>query len=549
MLRLTHRPEVAAAVLGDDCLRRLVFATIVMDGPDMVRPLVLLSQDTPVAVFLAEAEQPALAVARPAPVVLHGYYFTWDTEPRAGLVECATRAANGARVVLDATAPAALHRALSDKMDVILSDAPSLPAIRASVLARPAVEAAWRADDAVLRSAAYRAASCLQDPRGRDVVEYRGPDRFDTLDRTLAREGLSGVFVSSPLHVQAMTGFSIDEIVRHGTAALYLTTTREIILLSRLPDATGGRSLGPFPNIAEALDGLANGAIGYEDLHLPAGVLRSLQDRSLDMRPASALVRRWETRMAGATVPGFLLAALATVQAIEYAIAEARALRRQGSVFTEEALDAAYREALRRFAAAVGLADGIRPYFDIIQAGERTLYPAVPTSFAITGRTRTVKFDMGVQVIDSRGLVRGCSDIARTCAFGDEASAMNDALDQVLREGLPRSLRAGITGADAYRGGIASLRDHEAAFRRIGYLPSSKTADGYRRDCGHALGRQTPSSVHFLLDDQEILEEGMVACAELVWPAGSDVFALEDIWFIGPGGPVNVTRHTRWVWM
>jgi Xaa-Pro aminopeptidase len=389
----------------------------------------------------------------------------------------------------------------------------------------------------------------LQDPRGRDVVEYVGPDRFSTLDRTLADAGLSGVFVSSPLHVQALTGLSIDEIIRHGTAALYLTATREVVLLTHVPRAAGGgRSPGQFPDAAEAIASLATGTIGYEDLHLPAGVVRSLLDRSLDVRPASAALRRWETRMAGASAPGFLLAALATVQAIEYAITRAHELRRRGSGFTEADLDGAYREALERFATAVGLPGGIRPYFDIIQAGERTLYPAVPTSFAITERTSTVKFDMGVQVVDSHGLIRGCSDIARTCAFGGTASAMNDALDQVLHDGLPRALRAGVSGAEAYRGGLTALKEHEAAFRQLGYLAPSKTAEGYRRDCGHTLGRQTPSSIHFLPDDHETVEEGMVICAELVWPTGDDVFALEDIFFVGSSGPVNVTRHTAWVW-
>jgi Xaa-Pro aminopeptidase len=550
MLRLTHRPEVAAAVLGDDCLRRLVFAAIVMDGTDMVRPLVLTRDDVPAAVFVSEVEQPALAAARPAPLVLHGYYFTWDTEPRASLAECVVRAAEGARVTLDAEAPAALHHMLSGRGEMLLSDAPDPPRVHATVLPRSAVETAWRADEAALRTAARRAASRLQDARGRDVTEHAGPDRFGTLDRTLEDSGLSGVLASSPLHVQALTGFSIAEIVRHGTAALYLTAAGEVVLLSRVTRAGGGeRPAGQFSSIIEALASLANGAVGYEDLHLAAGVVRSLRDRSVDVRPASAALRRWETRTAGANAPGFLLASLATVQAIEFAIAGAHEQRRRGSGFTEEDLDRVYREALGRFAAAVGLPAGIRPYFDIVQAGERTPYPAVPTSFAITDRTRTVKFDMGVQVVDGRGLIRGCSDIARTCAFGDAASAMNDVLDQVLRNGLPRTLRPGVSGAEAYRGGVASLKEHEEAFRRLGYLAPHMTAEGYRRDCGHALGRQTPSSVHFLPDDQEVVEDGMVICEELVWPVGNDVFAVEDIWFVGPDGPVNVTRHTGWAWV
>jgi Xaa-Pro aminopeptidase len=548
MLRLTHRPDVASAVLGEACLQRLVFPIIVKDGTDMVRPLVLTKDDAPVAVFLPEVEQPALAVARDAPVILHGYYFTWDTEPRASLADCVAREAAGRQVTLDAGVPAALHQTLSGVVPIALSAMQDLPALYATALPRAEVESAWTADDSALRNAARLAAAKLEDPRGPAIVERQGSDRFASLDRTLEDAGLAGVFATSPIHVQGLTGLSIDDIVRHGTAALYLRGDCEIVLLRLSPNGGEERRLGRFVDVIDALSTLAKEPVGYEDLHLPFGTVQRLLDRSLEIRSASGVLRKWETRTAGANAPGFLIASMATVQGIEYAIDRAQELCHQGRTFTEVDLDSIYREAVGRFAASVGLPNSILPYFDIIQAGERTVYPAVPTSCAITERTRTVKFDMGVQVVDSRGLIRGCSDLARTCAFGDKATAMAAALDHVLLEGLPRTLRAGVSGADMYRGGLAALREHESAFRRLGYLLPSRTIEGYHRDCGHALGRQTPSSVHFLPNDHEVVEEGMVVCLELVWPVGDEVFAHEDIWIVDHDRPVNITRHTGWVW-
>jgi Xaa-Pro aminopeptidase len=535
-------------VLGEKCLQRLVFPVIVKDAADMVRPLVLTEEDAPVAVFLPEVEQAALAAARDARVILHGYYFTWVTQPRASLADSVARETGGMPVTLDVWAPAALYRTLSAALPVILSEMQDLPAVYATILPRAEVAAAWTADDAALRDAARRAAARLEDARATAVIEHQGSDRFALLDRTLGDAGLAGVFVTSPLHVQAFAGLPIVDAMRHGTAALYVRGGEEVVLLSPSPNSGVGRRLDRFSDVVDALSNLAKGPIGYEDLHLPAGIVQRLLDRSLEIRPASGLLRRWETRTAGLNAPGFLLASMATVQGIEYTIARARELWRQGRTFTEIDLDSVYKEAVERFAATVGLPSSILPYFDIIHVGERTVYPAAPTSAAVTERTRTVKFDMGVQVVDSRGLIRGCSDVARTCTFGDRAAAMAAALDQVLREGLPRTLRAGVCGAEMYQGGLAALREHESTFRNLGYLLPNSAIEGYRRDCGHALGRQTPSSVHFLPDDREVIEEGMVACLELVWPMRDEVFAHEDIWFVSHDGPVNITRHTGWIW-
>ncbi|MDR7419071.1 MAG: M24 family metallopeptidase [Armatimonadota bacterium] len=529
-------------------MQRLVFPRIVQDGTDMVRPLVLSNGDTPVAVFVPEVEQAALAEARPARVVLHGYYFTWITEPRPDLATCLAHETGGSRIALDARAPAALHRSLTQVLPISLSPIPEPRALYATRLPRATVVAAWEAENRRLRDAARRAVTRLADSRARAAPEYRGPDRFTSLDRALEEAGLAAVFATSPLHVQAMTGLHVDDILQQHLSAVYLRGGQELILLSPSPAGGNGARSERFSDVADALAHLVRDALGYEDLHLSAGTQQFLLDHSLDLRPASGVLRRWETRMAGANAPGFLLAAMATVQGIEYAIGRAHEMRRIGRVLTEIDLDSAYQEAVIRFAVAVGLPNGILPYFNIVQVGERTVYPAVPTSAPITERTRTVKFDMGVRVVDGRGLVRGCSDVARTCAFGEAAMAMDSTLDHVLRESLPRALRAGIRGSEMYRSGVAALQEREPSFRALGYLPQGRTVEDYRRDCGHALGRQTPSSVHFLPHDDAIVEEGMVVCLELVWPMRDEVFAHEDIWLMSHDGPMNITRHTGWVW-
>jgi len=548
-LHLTHRTDVARLVLGEECVRRLVFPTIVMDATDMVRPLVLQRGGETQAVFLAESEQPALAWAKPGRVILHGYYFTWDTRPRPGLADAVATAADGAKILLDPDAPAALLRTLQASATVEIGAAPPPAPVYAFELATVDVDQRWSADEGDLQAAARRAAGKLEDHRGGAAIGATAPKRFPTLERTLQEAGLDGILLTSPLHVQGLTGFPLEDLKRGSVAALYMRGERDVILLAQsdsVPPLT--RRLGRHVTLAAALAAFAQGRIGYEDLHLPAGALHALTDRYGDLVRASETVRRWEDRMAAANVAGFLLASLSAVQGMDYAIEHARHLSETGRGYTEEDLLVVYRNAVQRFAQSLGTACQVRPYFEIIQAGERSAYPAVPSSFPITASTHTIKFDMGIHIVDRRGLIRGCSDLARTCAFGAEASEMNATLDRVLRYELPLAIQPGRTGGDVYASGVASLTRHEAQFRALGFLPDGLTAKGYARDCGHGLGRQTPCTVHFVAGSTATLEDGMVTCAELVWPLGPNVFAVEDAWFLDGAQQVNLTRHTGWVW-
>jgi Xaa-Pro aminopeptidase len=530
-------------------VRRLIFPSIVMDATDMVRPLVLRRGDHTVAVFVAESEQPALAWAKAAPVVLHGYYFTWDTRPRSGLSEAVAGATGGAPIRLDAAAPAALYETLAKSVDVAVTLPASLPPVHAFRLPAGEVDARWDASDSELRAAARRAAKCLEDEHRDAVVEGVAPSRFTVLDATLQEAGLDGVLATSPLHVQALTALSFQEIARARPAALHLRGEPDVIVLAEsesLPVTAA--SIGRYADLPNAIVALASGRIGYEELHLSIGLLRFLSERYSDFAPASETVRRWEDRMAAANAPAFLLASLSVVQGMDFAIQHAHALRDAGEQYTEEDLAVAYRSALERFAASLEMTARILPYFEIIQAGERTLYPAMPSSFPITAATQTIKFDMGTLVVDRRGLIRGCSDLARTCAFGPQAAEMNAALDAILRDDLPRGIRPGRSGGEVYASGVAALKEHEPRFRALGFLPSGTAAEGYARDCGHGLARQTPCTVRFAAGVRAVLEDGMMACAELVWPHRRNVFAVEDAWFLDGRGGVNLTRHTGWVW-
>lgn len=543
MLQLTHQMTMAADVLGEEAVKRLVMRAIASDARDMFNPYVLLDDDTVRHVFLAEFESPVLAVAKPAPVTLFGYYFTWDSPgPRPTLADALATTTGGAPVAIDPEAPIGLMNAIAARLRVIVNAVPPVQ-VWASTLPLEAARRAWAAGAADIRDAAQRAAARLIDPRAVEALDLPSADRFDVLDRTIAEAGLDCLLVTSPIHVQGVTGFPLDRIAAAGLAALYRRGESDVILFARSPqDFPDASSVGAHLDLADAVVRHGGHQLGYEELHLQAGLAHRLLDRRGHAHPASDVVRRWEDRMGGTETGAFLLAALSTVWATEQTISNAWRLRHDGRVFSEEDLAATYDDALRRFSVSVGLADNIKPHFKVIQAGERTLYPAVPTPYAITERTRTIKFDMGNRVVDSRGLVRGCSDLARTCAFTPSAAEMTAVLDNVIREDLPTVVWAGVSGDEVYQRGIEALRGKAGRIRSLGYLPEDRDVEDYRRDFGHTLGRQSPASVHFSSGDKGIVENSMIVCTEIVWPLGQDVFAQEDAWVLTSDGLVNLTR-------
>ncbi len=550
MLYLTHRAGVAATVLGDEAVRRLVFPIIVMDARDMVSPFVLLEGESPRGVFLSEAESPVLEAARPCPVVLYGFYFTWDSPgPRPSLAESVASASAGGSLLLDPQSPIGLLQALRAHVPVRVADGPSPSEVWVSSLSRSEVEAAWSAAEGDVRDAALRAARYLRDPRAVEALQIEPPKRFATLDRTLGEADLGSVLATAPIHVQGLTGLALEDVTQFEAAAVFCRGADEVALITRSDKIPAeGRRPRRYPNIVEAVADVASDPLGYEELHLSSGIAQRLFEHQARPVPASAVLRRWEDRMAGANVAGFLLASMSAIQSIEYAIDAAVRLRSAGQEYTEADLATKYNDAVRRFAETVGLPDQIRPSFRIIQAGERTLYPALATPYLIGDRTRTIKFDMGNRVLDRRGLIRGTSDLARTCTFDPEATAMAALLDDFVRKSLWTSLIAGKSGVEVYRDGIGILRVLEPRIRSLGFLPTGRSVEGYRRDCGHSLGRQGCCSVHFGAGEAGVLEDSMVACTEVVWPVGGNSFAQEDAWFLTPGGPVNLTRHTGFVW-
>jgi len=169
------------------------------------------------------------------------------------------------------------------------------------------------------------------------------------------------------------------------------------------------------------------------------------------------------------------------------------------------------------------------------------LLPATAGAYPVGADDRTVKFDMGLTVADAFGCVRGVSDIARTICAEPGIEALHDELRGILIDRLIPAIKPGMTGGEIHAVGVELLRPLEERLRSLGLLPEGRSVDGYRRDCGHTIQRQTISSVYFLPGVQQKVEDGMLGCVEYVWPINDILIAVEDGFLITPEGGVPFT--------
>jgi Xaa-Pro aminopeptidase len=282
--------------------------------------------------------------------------------------------------------------------------------------------------------------------------------------------------------------------------------------------------------------------VGYQRDHLSIGDHLLMAEAGVALEDAGYVLRRWQDRRAGDDLVYFVLAG----NAVLHGIAAARKFfHRNEGAMTERDLVAVYHQAVRRFAAKYGFQERVFSYFDIVHSGGRTFLPATAGDYPVTPADRTIKFDMGLVVADAFGCIRGCSDIARTICRDPELEAIHDRLRAILVEELIPSIRPGMSGQEIHAVGVEKLRPLEGELRRLGLLPEGKGVDGYVRDCGHTIQRQTISAVYFLPGVTEQVENGMLGCTEYVWPIGDVLIAVEDGYFVTEEGAIPFTADVE----
>lgn len=536
--------DALRAGLGDAFVDELTYPGIFRGAPESVLP-VLLEDGQRRALLINEADSAAhAAIHGQADLLTYGRYFTWDRDisaPPEGMGGLLRRLTGPAPVPLPASLPMGRYREIAATGPVALERG-EVVRYRRRRIRRDGIEAQWCAtrDRDAARLVPFVAGLRHGDVLG--AALGAGELSFAPLDALCSEAGLGALLVSAPHEVEMFSGLPAAVNERLGILACFIPGAAEIeLFLSGEGEMPGLAVSAPDGggSLPDLLRGLAAGPVGALPVHLGAGKWLALEQAGLDMRDGSAPLRRWQDLRAGGDLVYFIVAAHAVLAGYE----DIRSfLDRAGGVeLRERDLVAIGRQGAERFARRHGFGGRLSGCFAILHSGARTLLPATAGDYPVCARDRTIAMDTGYFCHDDMGCVRGVSDIARTICAEPALREIHDALRATLVDVLIPGLKPGMSGAEAHAFGQGSLRPLEPALRGAGLLPDGAGIDGYRRDCGHALQRQTISSVYFLPGNEARLEAGMVGCGEFVWPTGDVLLAVEDGYYLTPQGGVPFT--------
>lgn len=528
---------------GEDFLEQLTYPGIFRGAPRSVAP-VLVEVDGNRTLVIGDADsQAARVLPESVSIIRYGRYFTWDVvavEAEVGFADAVRGAANGQPIVCDGGVPQARYEALASTGPISMFGDRAAPVV--SLYHKPIaeIEAQWRltreADCAML--ADYLKAF----PHSAHLIEalYARNEGFAPLERLCRGNGLDALLVTSSYEIEVLTGLPEGVAKAHGIIALYRTGADDIVVCARKPiDRADFVVAGGAAPLSGVLLGI--GAVGAQKSDMSASLWRTLGEAGVQLADGDLVLRRWQDCRAGDDFGYFVFAANAVIEGM--AAAHAFFKRMSSSPLTERDLVAAYYDGVRRFAWRLGFEGRISNYFQIVHSGTRTLLPATAADYPVSREDSTIALDMGLVVRDSAGCARAVSDIARTFCATSELAEIYKALRAVLVDDLIPRIRPGLTGEQIHAIGLDCLRPLEGRLRAAALLPLDKRIDDYRRDCGHAIQRQTISSVYFVPGNRQVIDEGMLGCVEYVWPIGDVLIAVEEGYVVTREGTFPFTRE------
>ncbi|CAH1648715.1 MULTISPECIES: hypothetical protein [unclassified Chelatococcus] len=534
-------------MLGRNFWNELTFPKIFKDSADSIGPVLIERDGNPSMVIGAFDAAAFQSATKAIPFETYASYFSWN-HPKGyrpqSFTEAVRRLAGDDLLEIDADMPIGRFEALAQSGPAAIADPTALHQPKGPCFLyrkrRQDIEAQWCATrDADVPALTPFVSSLRFGPELLHGMSSE-PLGFAVLDRICRESGLASIYVSAPFNVEMFTGLPSSVAERYGITALYTPGSDAILILSpqsiERPDFAAA---GHAPSLMAALSDSRNDKLGIEREHLAVAIGRSLSDDGFTLADATYALRRWQDERAGTDLLYFITAANAVLHGIEHASQFMN--RRLAGGLTENEVAAVYHQGVQNFATLVGMDGRVHPYFDIIHSGERTLLPAIAGDYPLNSTDRTIKFDMGLLVTDAYGCVRGCSDIARSVSPDADLQAAHDELRRLLVDELIPSIQSGMSGGEIHANGVEILRPMTTSLKQVGLLHEGMTMDGYTRDCGHTLQRQTLATVHFLPDFKERLHTGMLGCTEFVWPIDDKIIAAEDGYYVTEKGAVPFT--------
>lgn len=546
-IKLTADLGAIRARFGNDFIEQLTYPGIYRGSALNVSP-VIIDRDDQCFVIISEADSDACKLLpKNVKTSIYGRYFSWekDLTVPAETFAAAVRKVTGNEIIhCDPTLPVARYRALADSGPVGLSEQRSPQPINSYIKQRKELEKFWVAT----RDADARAFEpFLQKlPYGKRLIEEAGAtsNGFSPLDTLCFAHKISALYISAPHELELFTGLPAKVNEQFGMSALFIPGSPDIIIYSQYAfERSDFRSFEHYESLGDALaaGNYENIAIQYDQLAIE--IYQTIKKVDTQFVDAAYVLKRWQDKRACDDAVYFFVAGNAAL----YGIVEAHKFYKRhvrNEKLTENDLVAAYHKGVASFVKRYGFKDRVSSYFDIVHAGSRTLLPATAGDYLISAKDKTIKFDMGLTVSDASGCIRGVSDIARTICIDPQLETIHHKLRAILVDELIPAIKPGMSGADIHAIGVALLKPLETELLSLGLLPEGKSVEGYLRDCGHTIQRQTISSVYFLPGVTEQVEQNMLGCTEYVWPIGDVLIAVEDGYFITAEGGIAFTDES-----
>lgn len=379
----------------------------------------------------------------------------------------------------------------------------------------------------------------------KECINNREDNRFVLLDKLLKRESIEGFLINSFINFQEITGFNGGVTREEDILALYLKDEKNIYIITtdKFKLDSLGKVMGKFNGINSALNQLIdNEVIGFEEDSLSVGSFLEVQEGKYQLKKMSNLLRRWRECRVGKDFPYFIIAAQASKYAVEGAIWFAKRSVAENASITEKIVERKYIQLLEKFVKENEISLRIEPYFKNIHAGRRSIYPSRPIEYPLDKKINSFKIDAGVFVIDRQGLIRACSDIARTLVLTDKGEEIYRFMEKAMLE-LIQTVKGEDSGEDIYWRGIQKLTEGEQRIKNLNMMPKDfSLVKGYKRDIGHLLERQESFTFGFCKGNKNKLEREMIGCVEFHWPFRGHGMAVEDMFIVTEEGGIPISR-------
>lgn len=544
MLNLTTDSSQIASQFDLDPLRDLLFSAIRLDSHPWVAPIIATDSSGSDPVLLVRQQEQGNVLSAGIPADRIKFYAPWvtidprpvaDIEVAPTLKDLVSELAGGEKVELAPDIVYSHFLSLSEQLEVTVSSSPKIPVSVYEVHGEEVLNrfAQWRQSAVPVANQLIEGVEHLTGLE--KEIDGTGADsRFEGIRRICRERALDSLLVTAPPNFSELTGIAAVE----GTAVLWSGESERLFIITprTLPAPQKLEQVGTYESGSAAVVALSRGGlrIGVEEEFIGVGAAQDLQNHGATLIGVQTDLAHWRDVRDCEDLPFQVIAARATVHAIEGALEWAASELARGRAFREIDINECYLAQLKEFTRENDIPFDIEPYFTNLHSSNRMLFPGPPTEFPINEETTCIQLDAGVSVkID--GVIVATSDMARSLPRTESAIEAYEFFFDVVREGIIGQLKPGVICEDVHEGTLDYLAPHLDRMIEIGMLGADTPFNEiYRgRNVGHLMGKQESFANELRPGYKHVLEVGSFGAAEIPWRYDNAAIGTEDLWYIG----------------